>query len=85
MQGAHCLSQGYNSKSIGICFIGNFDKWQVSTAQWGLGIKLARYLCDAHGVLIHHVVGHREVAQDGRTCPGNNFDLDKFRDSLMEG
>ena len=83
-EGAHCSSNGYNHKSIGICFIGNFDTCDVPDGQWKAGLKIVRYLCLSSEISINKVIGHREAAMDGRTCPGRNFDLEKFRNDLAE-
>ena len=79
--GAHCIQQGMNSKSIGICCIGNFDANLVPEEQWKLCINLVRSLVDVLRLSKDCVYGHREFASY-KNCPGNNFDLDYFRNNL---
>ena len=80
--GAHCTQEGMNSKSLGICFIGNFDLTPPENDQWNLGIKLVKYLIYIYKIPIEKVKGHREFASY-KTCPGIMFDLDKFRGELQ--
>ena len=77
--GAHTLEM--NQKSIGICFIGNFDEAPPPQAQWDLGLKLVRSLCAVLGIAHGNVCGHREFAPY-KTCPGAQFSLTMFRDAL---
>ena len=79
--GAHCKEQGMNHKSLGICFIGNFDKKEPTVVQWYLGIQLVRSLCDVFNIPRKNVKGHRELATY-KSCPGNMFDLEQFRKEL---
>lgn len=72
--GAHC--RGNNSDSIGICFVGNFDVDQVPIENWEYGIKLVKFLVRTYG--IKKIVGHTEL-NSNKSCPGKNFDMDKFR------
>ena len=76
--GAHC--KGMNDKSIGICFVGNFDLDKPPFKQWMLGLKLVRSLCKIFNIPIKNVKGHRDFAD--KTCPGLSFNLGKFRDQL---
>lgn len=74
--GAHCVPR--NKDSIGICLIGNFDEEKVPDRQWDCAVNLCCYLRRNFGILPYQILGHRE-AQENRTCPGKNFDMDKFR------
>ena len=79
--GAHCPQQNMNTNSVGICFVGNFDKAEPPAAQWDLGIKLVKSLMAVLGIPAVSVHGHREYAPY-KSCPGKQFDLDKFRGAL---
>jgi len=76
--GAHCSAGGMNFSSIGICFIGNFDKAPVPVAQLSVGIRLVRSLMAVLGIEKNRVLGHREIAPY-KSCPGRKFDLNQFR------
>ena len=79
-QGAHCL--GMNDRSIGICFVGNFDLVEPPKDSWDAGLRLVRSLCRVFNIPHENVRGHRDYAR--KTCPGLLFDLDKFRNALKE-
>ncbi len=79
--GAHCAAAGMNSRSIGICLIGNFDLDAVPVAQLALGLRLVRTLMEIFRIDRTNVYGHRELAPY-KSCPGRKFDLDQFRTDL---
>jgi len=79
--GAHCRAKGFNQFSLGICLVGNLDE-KMTTGIWLGAFRLVHSLMDVFGLKPEDVVGHREVADDGRTCPGMLFDLDDFREKL---
>ncbi len=80
MNGAHCNQEGMNRRSIGICFIGNFDIQEPSERHWNLGLKFVRSLIDVFDIEMV-LSGHREFAPY-KSCPGEMFDLEKFRKEL---
>lgn len=77
--GAHC--RGYNSKSIGVCLIGNFDLEPVPAEQWDLALALVRGLCFSLDIPSQSVLGHREF-NSKKSCPGRYFNLNVFRKDL---
>lgn len=82
-QGAHCKAKEMNHRSIGVCFVGNYDSKPVPRRMWQAGIRLCATLMESFAIPSIKVVGHREV--DGsKTCPGENFDLREFRKTLWE-
>jgi hypothetical protein len=79
-EGAHC--PGLNSKSIGICCVGNFDQAEPPDRQWQICLNLTRQLMRDYGIEPGRVLGHREWARDGRSCPGKQWDMGLFRTLL---
>ena len=77
-KGAHC--KGMNDRSIGICFVGNFDLYKPEVEMWMLGLKLVRSLMRVFSIPCKNVKGHRDFAD--KTCPGLSFDMGKFRNQL---
>lgn len=73
--GAHV--KGYNSKSLGICWIG---RKQMSDKQLDTALKLIKSLIVTHKVDIDKVFGHYEL-DSGKTCP--NLDMNRFRAELL--
>jgi hypothetical protein len=83
--GAHCAAAGMNHRSLGICFVGNFDERPMPLDQYALGLRLVRALMQVIGIPRSRVMGHCEVSPGGgRTCPGRHFDLEQFRTDLLQ-
>jgi hypothetical protein len=80
-QGAHCLN-GWNSKSLGISFQGNFEIQTPTEVQYRAGAELIAQLILDEGLNIHDVDGHKKF--DATVCPGKNFDLNKLRNYVLE-
>ena len=80
-RGAHCKEYQMNTKSLGICFVGDFDLAPPPAAQWELGLKLVWSLADLFKIPKERITGHREQAPY-KSCPGKMFDLDKFRGEI---
>ena len=83
--GAHC--HGFNEKSIGICFVGNYDDAPPSSDMLFTGTSLCRQLCKEFLIPIDQVIGHRESypllhVPVEKTCPGSKFDMDAFRNQI---
>lgn len=79
--GAHCKHNRMNYRSIGICFIGNFDLHKPPHEMWILGLRLVNSLMKIFNIPLNHVCGHREFATY-KSCPGRSFNVNKFRDQL---
>ena len=77
--GAHC--HGQNSDSWGLCFVGNYDEDEVPEEMWDLGLRVVRMWQRFGRIDKSEVYGHREF-NSGKSCPGTNFDLDRFRAEL---
>ena len=81
--GAHCLEEGMNHKSLGNCFIGNYDLMEPSKEMWELGLRLVGSLIQIFGIPVENVKGHSDYASY-KSCPGKMFSVRKFRQSLKE-
>lgn len=79
--GAH--TKGLNNVSIGICMSGNFDLNYPLEKQIKSLYKLCKMLMDKYSISVDKVVGHREVEGVTKSCPGYNFDMNKFREALF--
>lgn len=80
--GAHAgASSGYNGKTIGVCFEGNYSELpSMPVAQFNAGVWLIKEAYKKYGKI--PVWGHREVC--ATACPGRNFPLDKFKAVTLE-
>lgn len=72
--GAHC--EGYNSRSIGICWVGRTTPGEK---QMKMLIGLVRNVMLRYALTTQHVHGHCDFNK-GKTCP--NIDMDLFRRHL---
>ncbi|HEY3320954.1 MAG TPA: peptidoglycan recognition family protein [Planctomycetota bacterium] len=84
--GAHAGNKEYNEAGIGICLVGDFENGAYpSAAQVASLRRLVRYLQVKTGVPTWEVIGHCNVPGKSTLCPGHNFDLQAFRESLGKG
>ena len=70
--GAHAAN--YNSKSIGICFEGDFMEEDMPKAQLEAGKELVAYLKDKYKIT--NVKGHRDLM--ATDCPGTKFPFNEI-------
>jgi N-acetyl-anhydromuramyl-L-alanine amidase AmpD len=71
---------GANYNSIGICLVGNFDIENPTDAQMKTAVELVKEI--KQNMRIKRVIGHREVKGTKKSCPGKNFDMNKFRERI---
>jgi len=72
IRGAHV--QGFNTGSVGIALIGNFNETEPVRAQIDSLEQLVDYLRYTYG--IHYLAGHKDYpdqSPDGTECPGANL------------
>lgn len=74
IQGAHCNAGNMNPTSIGVCFVGDFDKEAPSPDLLRYGAKYIAGLCKFLKVPMENVRPHREF-ESKKTCPGRQFDM----------
>lgn len=95
-EGANCY--GYNTKSIGVCFEGDYDKeTSMPQAQFNAGVELIRYLRDKYGIannMIREPIPNNNSTWSGigghkmfssTECPGRHFPLNKMLDCIENG
>ena len=81
----HAGNWNYNLRSIGI---EHEDKGNAERAPWmtekmfDASTRLAAHLCEKYDIGPERIIPHRDVASDGRTCPGPYFDLVAYRDRV---
>lgn len=89
--GAHTKELSMNTKSIGVCCIGNFDKYEPSSRMVDKLVWLLNYLRHEFAIPVNQILGHREVGMMAgfdwtkgqyKTCPGKLFDMDMIRMKL---
>lgn len=76
-QGAHCRAHGMNRRSIGVCFVGDWDDRPPPDDMLDTGARHVAGLCRVFGIPAYRIRGHREF-DPGKTCPGAAFDMADF-------
>ncbi|MGG7078901.1 peptidoglycan recognition protein family protein [Clostridium sardiniense] len=82
MQGAHAINE--NSKSIGVCLEGNYEKETPPKNQIDSLVKLGSSLIIKYNM--EDIVGHRDCNQT--LCPGKNINIEEIKTKVianMEG
>jgi N-acetyl-anhydromuramyl-L-alanine amidase AmpD len=78
--GAHCKTpdEFYNQHGIGVCLVGNFDKYEPSRSQVESLVSLCRYLCATYHISAEQIYTHGGIT--GKTdCPGALLDVELIR------
>lgn len=78
--GAHTADN--NSDSVGVCFIGNFDKEEPHPEQWRMGVNFVASLCKLFLIQTDYIYGHNYFNKD-KTCPGKLFNVGSFKLDVM--
>jgi len=80
-KGAHCKQDSMNSRSLGVCFVGNFDIAPPPKEMWELGVKFVKSLIEVFRIAPSRIYGHNLFAHY-KSCPGKYFDVDQFVDDI---
>jgi hypothetical protein len=77
--GAHCggtPGNWANKEGVGICLVGNFNKYPPTPQQLRSAVRLIRFLQDRYGIDAGRIYGHN-TTPGGRTtdCPGQYFSM----------
>lgn len=70
VEGCHTLS-GYNTKSIGVCVLGNYDIRSFTSSQEQSLVDLLAWLCYTYNVSYSNIIGHKDVS--ATSCPGSDI------------
>jgi hypothetical protein len=81
--GAHTKEFGMNHKSIGICFIGNYNNENVPDAMYDVGINLIAGLCRSTICEKSKIFLHNEY-NTNKTCPGIRFNVNRIKNGIKE-
>jgi len=87
----HCTNYQANLVSIGICFLGDFERIEMPTKQLNAGVKLVKSLITEHNIPLINVLRHRDIVSDithtanSTECPGKNFPYIHLLDVLRDG
>lgn len=68
-RGAH--TGGFNTGTIGVVLLGNFEQAEPTEMQWQAARRLGRYLADTYNLT--HLAGHRDFQPAVTVCPGKEL------------
>ncbi|UED86801.1 N-acetylmuramoyl-L-alanine amidase [Streptomyces profundus] len=83
----HAGHQGFNERSVGIEHEGWADQPEYLTdALYASSARLVAGICARHEIPIdrEHIVGHNEVPEVIRICPGPHWDWDRYLGMVAE-
>ncbi len=69
---------------IQICLVGDFNRQQVSTAQFNSLVKLIRLLHEQYNIPLNNIRRHRDIKGKITECPGKNFPFYKLLSELRK-
>lgn len=78
IKGGHLKSEELNSKSIGICLVGNFDTSKPSSKQMESLEWLVDYLMNRCRLNVSALKTHQQINPVHTRCPGKNFPSQAF-------
>ena len=87
----HCTNYSVNLASIGICFLGNFEKVFMPDSQFEAGLKLIKKLMKDYSVPLKNILRHMDIVNEetghaySTQCPGKNFPYIPLLDALRNG
>lgn len=87
----HATNYDVNLHSIGICFLGNFDKITMPIEQFQEGVKLIKKLVKQYNIPLKDILRHKDVISDithcanSTLCPGKNFPYIKMLEAIRNG
>jgi N-acetyl-anhydromuramyl-L-alanine amidase AmpD len=72
-----------NTKGVGICLVGNFQKERLSSKQLDALVYLVDKIRRYYKIPLKNIVGHGHVHGAQTACPGKNFPWREFRRRLQ--
>jgi hypothetical protein len=80
MTGAHC--PGYNARSIGVCFVGNYSDGIIDSELLHVGARDIAGICETLGIPIENILPHKSVRHT--ECPGAYFPFGTLRELVRD-
>ena len=91
LPGWHSTNYQMNTESLGVCFLGNFEKVEMPIEQFNTGVFLIKKLMEKYKLSLKNVIRHMDVVSDltkktnSTQCPGKNFPYIHFLEALKYG
>lgn len=82
IKGAHCKGQGMNHKSLGVCFIGNYDREHVPEGMLTAAAPHLAALCHLLHLPVANIRPHHSFW--ATACPGRYFPMDILRELVHD-
>lgn len=84
INGGHLAKESLNAKSIGICLVGDFQKYPPSSRQMRALNGLVDYLLSQSRLKPEAVQTHRQIHPNHTACPGRKFPASSFISELKK-
>ena len=82
LAGGYCRNRRMNEIGIGICLVGNFERYRPTRKQMDNLVRLVKYLMTKYEIPKRRVIGHRDVRGSPTECPGRYLSLVELRNRL---
>jgi len=74
--GAH--ARGHNHNSLGICFVGNYDKIAPKKEMLEAGARVIALWLKLYGLTVDDIYSHHNF-NINKSCPGKLFDMEQLK------
>ena len=84
--GAHVSANNLdrNFRGIGICLIGNYEKYEIPKKQYDALVLLTKDLMSRYSITVNHVSDHGHTNGEYTKCPGKNFPMETFLSDIQK-
>ena len=79
LTGAHCAKAGMNSKSLGVCLVGNSTERDFTPRQYTALVHYLAKKCDQYKIPVSHIVQHSDFEPGKPFCAGVDLDVLRAR------
>ncbi len=83
LQGGHVKSEYYNEVGIGVCLVGNFQKYSPTKKQIRSLSALLQVIQEMTGIPSDRITGHGDIKKEYTLCPGKYFPMKRIKKMLM--
>jgi len=83
LQGGHVKSEYINETGIGVCLVGNFQKYSPTKKQIRSLSALLQVIQEMTRIPSNRITGHGDIKKEYTLCPGKYFPMKRIKKMLM--